>query len=165
MLQPVSDGQGYRIDLADEAVLSLGLELERDLDLSARSRRQIRNCPYLPKLWAGFESDVAIGISIEGPELQAYAARVGRSRQYLMERLRRQHQGLTTYPLAWVSHHWRAAAAVFADLSRFPQRQVFRFERRDDLAGFHDAAEFNFLSHSSINRPHVPRRRRACAAA
>ena len=46
-----------------------------------------------------------------------------------------------------VSNHWRRAAAVLDDLERFPRRQAFALRQpREDLIGFQDAAEFDFLS-------------------
>ena len=81
------------------------------------------------------------------------------------KRLRRDYQSLTIFPLPWVSHLWQQAAAIFADLTHFPLRQVFRLHERDDLAGFQDAAEFDFLDRSGVKRSDLRRRRPALAAA
>jgi hypothetical protein len=145
-LQPVPDGPGYRLDLADEGLLTLGLGLERVLDRCAwYSQRQIREHVCLPKLWAAFSPADAMNITGDGPELEAYAQRTGRSPQRLLEHLRRDHLGMTILPLAWVSHHRQQAVAVFADLKRFPRCQVFRLRHiPDDLIGFQGAAEHNF---------------------
>ncbi|MFH1265220.1 MAG: hypothetical protein ABIK89_05790 [Planctomycetota bacterium] len=145
-LQPVSGAQGYRLDLASDELLVLGLQLERELDRHARYRqRHVRKRPRLPKLWAGFLPADSASITGDGPELAAYAARTGRLPQRLLKHLRRDRFGLALYPLAWVSHHWQQAVAVFADLGRFPKRQVFRLRQLpDDLVGYQDAAEFNF---------------------
>jgi hypothetical protein len=44
-----------------------------------------------------------------------------------------------------VSHCWQQAVAVFADLGRFPKRQVFAMHSpADDLVGHQGAAAFNF---------------------
>jgi len=147
-LQPVPGARGYRLDVDDSTILSLGLALEHQLDRHARYRQQhVRDRVYLPKLWAGFRPADAAGIVGDGPELAAYAERTGRPPQHLLEHLRRDCFGLALYPLAWVSHHWQEAVAVFADMDRFPRRQVFRLRQLpDDLIGFHDAAEFNFRS-------------------
>ena len=114
MLQPVAGGEGYRVDLADEELLTLGLHLERDLDRHLRFHKRLRDRPSLPKLWAGFPPEIAASITGDGPELAAYAAHRRRPK-CLLERLRRDHQGLTVFPLAWVSHHWQQAVAIFAD--------------------------------------------------
>jgi len=147
-LQPVPGACGYRLDLDNPEILHLGLALERELERLARYRQQhIREQVCLPKLWAGFRPADAAGITGDGPELIAYAAHTGRSPRHLLERLWRDQGGLTLHPLAWVSHHWQQAVAIFADLERFPRRQVFRLRQLpDDLVGFHDAAEFHFRS-------------------
>ena len=160
MLQPVAGGEGYRLDLANEELLALGLQLDRELD----RRKQVRERPFLPKLWAGFHAEDAADITGDGPELADYAVRVGRAPSCLLQRLLREHQGLTVYPLAWVSHHWQQAAAIFADLRQFPLRQVFRLPRRDSLAGFQHAAEFDF-SRSGVKRRRTRQHRPAFAAA
>ncbi len=147
LLQPVPGGQGYRIDLADEELLRSALALDRQLDRDARFGRDVRNRPFLPKLWGGFRAEDTHTITGDGPELAAYARRTGRSPQRLLQHLRRERLGLAIYPLGWVSHLWEKAAAVFADLDGFPRRQVFRLENLpDDLAGFHGAAEFDFAA-------------------
>ena len=147
-LQPVYGARDYRLNLARAELLSLGVALEREMDRCARYRQQhIRERVCLPKLWAGFRPDDAAKITGDGPELAAYALRTGRSPRHLLERLRRDRFGLALYPLAWVSHHWHQAVSIFADLDRFPRRQVFRLSQLpDDLVGFHDAAAFDFRS-------------------
>ena len=165
LLQPVEGGEGYRVDLANAELLLLGLQLERDLDRHVRFHKRLRDRPSLPKLWAGFPPEIAANITGDGPELAAYAARIGTDPMCLLKRLRRDYQSLTIFPLPWVSHHWQQAVAIFADLTHFPQRQVFRLHERDDLAGFRDAAEFDFLDRSGIKRPGLRRRRKALAAA
>lgn len=148
-LQPVAGASGYRIDLADEELLTLAMALNRQLDRCGRFPRQVRQRPFLPKFWAGFRAEDAASITGDGPELAAYAARSGQSPQRLLEQIRREHQGLIPLPLPWTSHAWQQAATIFVDLERFPRQQVFRLENRPgDLAGFHDAAEFDFVSRS-----------------
>jgi hypothetical protein len=146
LLQPVLKAWGYRFDLADEKLLTLALRLERELDRCARfCQQRVRDRVCLPKLWAGFRPQDAASITGDGPELAAYATKTGKSPQRLLKRLCREHGGLILHPLAWVSHHWQQAAAIFADLERFPRRQVFHLRHLpDDLAGFRGAAEFDF---------------------
>jgi hypothetical protein len=163
-LQPVPGGQGYRLDLGDEELLALGLQLERELGRHAHSRRQaVRARVRLPKLWAAFQPAGAEKISGDGPELAAYAERTGRPPQRLLEYLRRDHQGSILYPAAWVSHHWQEAVGIYADLEQFPRRQVFRLRHLPhDLAGFQDAAEFDFrggAGRRQHRRPHGASRR------
>jgi hypothetical protein len=146
LLQPVAGARGYRLDLANPELLELGLQLDRELDRHTRYlRRQVHAHLRLPKLWAAFRPTDAAAIIGDGPELAVYAARTGKSPECLLERLRRDHRGLIWYPLAWVSHHWEQAVAIFADLNRFPRRQVFCVQQQsDDLVGYQDAAEFHF---------------------
>lgn len=160
MLQPVPGGDGYRLDAANEELITVGVQLDREL---ARSRLRLRERPLLPKLWAGFSPAKAAGITGDGPELAAYAARVGKPAECLFEQLRRDHQGLSLHPLAWVSHQWQEATAIFADLTRFPERQVLRVQQPDDLAGYYGAAEFNFSR--PCNRQRRLRQSPASAAA
>ncbi len=153
MLQPVPGGEGYRMDLADEELLALGLQLDCELQRHAHLQQQIRERPSLPKLWAAFQPDYASCITGDGPELAAYAVRVGKTPESLLQRLRREQAGVMIYPLAWVSHHWQQATTIFADLRHFPKRQVFCLQR-DSLSGFHDAAEYDLAGQQS--RPHNP---------
>jgi len=146
-LQPILGASGYRLDLADEQLLTLALGLERSLARCAcRHRRsRVREYVKLPKLWAAFHPADAANIIGDGPELAAYSQRTGKSPEEMMTHLRRTHLGLVLFPFTWVSHHWEQATAVFADLAQFPQRQVFRVRRfPDDLIGFQDAIEFDF---------------------
>jgi len=155
LLQPVADGPGLRLSTAGSDLLRLGLQLDRDLDRHIRYpslpvRPQLR----LPYLWAGFKPADVSSMTGEGPELAAYGRRTGRSPQRLLEGIRRDCFGLSLYPLCWVSHHWQQAVTVFADLERFPRRQVFSLRRLPgDLIGYRDAAEHDFY-HNRF-RPHV----------
>jgi hypothetical protein len=164
-LQPVPDGSGYRLDQADGELIELGLELDRQLYRHARVGRPLHARPWLPAFWAGFPPEVAGKITGDGPELQADAARRGVEPQVLFERLRRNHQGMILFPLPWVSRYWRQVAAIFADMEKFPKRQVFRHTQREDLTGFFRAVEFDFLGRPSATRRPVWRRRRTAAVA
>jgi len=145
-LQPVPGGLGYRLDLADERLLTQALGLERTLVRCARyQHRQIREQVRLPMLWAAFHPTDAVNLIGDGPELTAYAQRTSKSPQHLLKRLQRDHLGMILFPFTWVSHHWQQTVAVFADLDRFPKQQVFRLWRfPDGLVGFQDAIEFDF---------------------
>ncbi len=147
-LQPVSRAQGYRLDLVDTELLSLGLGLARELDRCHRyHQRRVRKQVRLPKLWAGFREQDVADLAGDGPELTGYARRTGKRPRHLMARLRRRHLGLVLYPLAWTSHHWQQVVAIFAELEEFPTRQVFRLLHRPDaFAGYQAAAEFNFAA-------------------
>jgi hypothetical protein len=145
-LQPVPQARGYRLDLASTELLSLGIALENELDRHRRYRqRPLREQIRLPKLWAGFRARHAAGMVGDGPELADYTRHTGTSPDKLMDRLRHNHFGLVLYPLAWVSHHWHQAVTVFADLQRFPRRQVLSLPQLPgNLVGYQGATEFDF---------------------
>ena len=155
-LQPVPQARGYRLDLASAELLQLGLGLDREIERHRRYRlRQVRQDVRLPKLWAGFRTHDVEGIKGDGPEVADYALRTSMSVQRLMEQLRRSYFGLIAYPLAWVSHHWQQAVAIFADLTRFPRRQVFSLNQLPgNLVGFQGAAGFNFFDSRFRRQPH-----------
>ena len=146
-LQPVPQSRGLRLDLARPRLLRIGLQLERELDRYARhptlaTRPNLR----LPCLWAAFAPQHATGLAGDGPELDAYARRMRKGMAEAFSAVRRQHHGLILHPLAWVGRHWERAATIFVDLARFPTRQVFRLDDLPrNLAGYQDAAEFNFF--------------------
>ena len=146
-LQPVPEGRGLRLDLARPRLLRIGLQLERELDRYARHptlapRPNLR----LPCLWAAFTPQHSAGLAGDGPELDAYARRMRKGMAEVFSAVRRRHYGFILHPLAWVSRHWENAATIFVDLARFPTRQVFRLDDLPgSLAGYQDAAEFNFF--------------------
>ena len=147
MLQPVPNGPGLRLSTASTDLLRRGLQLDDELEKHVRRpslpvRQQLR----LPCLWAGFKPADVPAITGDGPELELYARRTGKSATRLLTGIRHDYFGLSLYPFPWVSHHWRQAVAVFADLRRFPKRQVFSLRQAPaDLIGFQDAIEFDFL--------------------
>jgi hypothetical protein len=147
LLQPVPNGPGLRLNTASTDLLRLGLQMDRDLERHVRHpslpvRQQLR----LPCLWAGFKPADVSAITGDGPELEAYSSRTGKSAKRLLQGIRREYFGLSLYPFPWVSHHWQQAVAVFADLERFPRRQVFSLRHPPgDLIGFQNAAEFDFF--------------------
>ena len=103
--------------------------------------------PVLPELWAGFRTKALGVIDGDGPELDALCLASGATPDELMRGALRPYRDLALYPLEWVSHHWRQFVAVFADLERFPRRQVFSLDDpASSLAGYHGANEFDFLS-------------------
>ena len=145
LLQPVPGGPGLRLDVADAELLTLALQLHGELDRAVRYGR-VREQVQLPKLWAGFDPADRGQHHRRRPGTGGLQPAQPADRpQDLLNRLRLDHSGLVLYPLAWTSHVWDKAVTVFADLDRFPRRQVFRLEKLpDDLAGFQDAAEFDF---------------------
>lgn len=162
-LEPASQARGRRIDADDEELLQLGLELERQLQRHHRHRwLRVRRHPLLPRLWAGFRHSDAQKIDGDGPELATACKRRCLSPHQILESARRECEDLVLYPLEWVSHHWRQAAALLADVSRLPMYQVFAIDSLpDDLQGFRGAAAFDFFN--SRFRSSARRRSRRCA--
>jgi hypothetical protein len=170
LLQPVPNGPGLRLSTGSTDLLRLGLQLDRELERHFRQpslplRQQLR----LPCLWAGFRPADAACITGDGPELESYSRRSGKSAWRLMDGIRREYFGLVLYPFPWVSHHWQQAVTVFADLERFPKRQVFSMRHpRGDLVGFQDACEFDFVNsrfHKGAKRRPRSRQEPALASA
>ena len=154
LFQPRPCARGLRLDTASGGLLRLALQLDRDLERHVRySRRCKREQVLLPHLWAGFRAAEAASFTGDGPELAAYCQRTGHAASDTFRALRRDYFGLVLYPFSWVSHHWQQAVAVFADLGRFPQRQVFPLQNPpEDLVGCQDAAEYD-LWHSRFRMP------------
>ena len=148
LLQPMPGARGLRLDTTSADLLRLGLQLDRDVQRHIRyGRRFKRPQVRLPRLWAGFRAADAATITGDGPELEAYGRHTGRSPDDLLKTVRRSHFGLTLFPFPWASHHWQQAVAVFADLNRYPQRQVFPLHRLpDDLVGCQQVAEYDFFN-------------------
>jgi hypothetical protein len=147
-LAPRYGGRGSVVDLANDKLLRLGLQLDR---LAYYVENPKRHCFYLPKLWAGFRAKDALLLVGSGPELERAATRARTSPQKMMNRLCRSYSGLVLYPFDWVSQHWEKTVAVFADLRRYPEKQVFRLNNpADDLCGFQGASQFDFYTTHSV---------------
>ncbi len=153
LLRPVPQGCGHRLDSSRANLIGLGLKLDRQIERQWRYREMAaRDRLLLPHLWAGFRSSQAAKIVGDGPELVACAQQAGQAPAELLAQGKRTHDGLTLFPLEWVSHEWQGMTAVFADLERFPSWQVFPLRRLpEDLQGYQDAAQFDFF-HSRFRR-------------
>lgn len=148
LLRPVPGARGLRLDAGQTRLLQLAMQLDRQLQrYSDRPWLVRRQRPQLPRLWAGFRGSVAPGVTGDGPELASEVRRTGKAACRLLEEARRMHEGLTLYPLPWVSHHEPIASAVFADLESVPRWQVFRLGALPEgLQGFQAAAQFDFFN-------------------
>lgn len=162
-LEPAVGARGRRLDLSRRRLVELGLQLERDLRRGGRSRRlPLRRRVSLPRLWAGVRLADAHRLQGDGPEFANACRQSDNTPRELFRQAARHHQGLTLLPLDWISHRWQQFVAVFAELGRFPQRQVFRVrDPQHDLAGYRGASHFDFYD-SRFQRPaHAPQL--ACA--
>jgi len=148
LLRPVAGTHGLRLDASRIRLLQLAVQLDRQLQrYSGRPWLVRRQRPQLPRLWAGFRASVVAEVTGDGPELASEARRTGKAASRLLEEARRMHEGLTLYPLPWVSHHEAIASAVFADLGSYPRSHVFSLgSLPEGLQGFQGAAEFDFFS-------------------
>ena len=157
-LQPMAGARGLRLDIASADLLRLALHLNRDIERYLRyARRCKRPNLQLPRLWAGFRPADVPRAQCGGPELAEYCARTSRRPDDALAAIRRDYFGLTLFPFAWVSNSWQQAVTVFADLRRFPLRQVFPLNNPpEDLIGFQGVAEHDFCNSRFRSSP-VPR--------
>ena len=159
-LQPAPQAQGRRMNADDTELLQLGLQLERQLQRHLRNRwLPVNRQPELPPVWAGFRRPDARDIQGDGPELAAACRQRRKSPKQLLASTKRDYHGLVLYPLEWVSHRWKQAVAVLADLERFPKWQVFSLkEFPAELQGYRGAAQYDFFT-SRFRSDRKPRRR------
>jgi len=93
----------------------------------------------------GFES--GYDVDAEGPELIGMMHAVGMTSQQLMNRTKRQHDGLDLYPMEWTSHRWMDAKQIFVEIASVPEIQVLRCtDPCETLVGFRGAVGFDFQS-------------------
>ena len=144
-LEPRLGARGWRLDLARGELVQLGLRLEHELERHARIRQlPVKRRVELPRLWAGFRSSDARDLKGDGPEFDAACRQTGKTPRHFFADARKKHQGLTLFPLDWVSYRWEQAVTVFADLDGLPKRQVIRVNDPElDLAGYRGAAHFD----------------------
>ena len=147
-LHPAAKGRGPRTNVRRNELLGLALQLDRKIERYVHYPQVTRRHRLkLPKLWAGFRASRAARITGDGPELADACRRARRSAEELLNESRRNHEGLTLFPLEWVSHHWQITSAVLADLERFPATQVFPVKSLPaGLQGFKGAAEYDFYT-------------------
>jgi len=145
MLEPRPGARGWRLDLARGELVLLGLRLAHERERHCRIRQlPVKRRVELPRLWAGFRSSVAGDLNADGPEFDAACRQSGKTPRQLFADARRHEQGLTLFPLEWVSNHWEQAVTVFADLDRLPKRQVIWVnDPEQDLAGYRGAVHFD----------------------
>ena len=145
--QPGRNARGRCISHTSVTLLQLALELDQQL-WSWRCRRHLAaERLRLPSLWAGFQKSVATEVTAQGPELERFCCRTNCCTQDAIERVRREHFGLSLYPLEWVSQSLPAAVTVFADMGRAPAIQVFKLRRpSEDLVGYVGAVHYDFAN-------------------
>lgn len=165
-LRPKPRAAGWRMDSRYREVLRTARQLRKQI----ASRRDEPNGAIatqiqLPEFWAAFGPRDVDRIEGDGLELLGEVHTSGQSVEELMRERRRNHNGLTLYPLPWVSHLWERFRAVFVDLAEFPTHQVFGLsDPATDLCGFRAACEFDFF-HSRFRGLGRHDKRLSCATA
>jgi hypothetical protein len=144
-LCPSRIAQGQRLGLSYERTLRLALELDRSLSRAACTPSIQDATMRLPRLWAGYRASYLSQLHGAGPEFEFECGQSRTSPENVLKSSERQFDGLTLLPLEFVSHQLDLAVTVYAEMRRFPLRQVFRIERfPDDLTGYWGATAFDF---------------------
>ena len=164
--RPKPRAVGWRMDARHRAVVRTARQLRKEIaSRQSESDGAISTHIQLPEFWAAFGPCDVDRIDGDGPELLGEVHTTGQSAAELMCERRRDHNGLTLYPLPWVSHLWERFRAVFVDLADFPRHQVFQLsDPATDLCGFRAACEFDFF-HSRFRGLGCHGKRTACAPA
>ena len=165
-LRPKPRATGWRMDSRNRTVLRTARQLRKSIASRRNSSDDtITTQIQLPKFWAAFGPCDVDHINGDGPELLGEVHTTGQSAEELMRERRRNHNGLTLYPLPWVSHLWGRFRAVFVNLAEFPTHQVFGLsDPSADLCGFRAACEFDFF-HSRFRGLGRHDNRLSCATA
>jgi hypothetical protein len=146
-LAPNYMARGQRLDLGKLDLLRTALELDSWLSLAARHSSLRRPRLTFPHLWAAFRSRDAGGLHGEGPEFERACERSRLGSGEVFERSRRLLDGLTAYPMEWVSGELHRAVTLFARMDQTPKRQVVTVRQlRQDLMGYWGASEFDLYS-------------------
>jgi hypothetical protein len=146
LLAPKARAYGQRMDSKKSDLLSLALKLDRRLSLAARHSAAPWPALRLPTLWAGFQQRDLRILRFAGPEFEASWREASASASSLVETTSRQVDGLTLYPIDWVSSQLGMARAIFAEIRPTMSRPVFRVEEIfSNLIGFQGASRFDFF--------------------
>lgn len=147
-LEPAVGGWTLQVNASNVELLHLALQLHSAIHRVDRfAPKAARPQPQLPRLWAGFSPTDAASIEAKGPEFAQLCEKFKLTPQVMLEKFRREHQGLVCFPLDWVSEQLQWSLSVFADMSETPRTQVFRLaEFPGSLQGFQGAAAFDFYN-------------------
>ena len=132
-----------RIAPGNGKLLRQALQLDGYLELHAKFPYYPRKCsPKLPRFLAALKSDSPVA---DGPELAAYCEQSGLDSRSATAQLRRLHRGQWLHPVEFVSHSWHEFAAVYADMTGVPKRQIVRLDSEESLKGYRGACQYDFL--------------------
>jgi len=151
-LCPRPGAKGIRVDSRHAELLELALRLDHRIDQAVRNQPSTYNRRFrLPRIWAGFTHGSAAALHGEASEFEALGRRFGVSRDSMFENFKRRQDGLTLYPMDWVSNQLDGSLALFAELEGLPRRQIFPLSKYPgDLVGRQSAMSFDF--HASERR-------------
>jgi hypothetical protein len=146
-LAPKRGAHGLRVDSNKHDLLALALKLDRRLSRAARHPaapwRELR----LPRLWAAFRGRHVGRLRGQGPEFELASRQQDRAASAVFCESARSIDGLTAYPLDWVSSQLESATAMFAEVTPSMQRQVCRIgDLPQGLIGFQGASEYDFYN-------------------
>jgi hypothetical protein len=160
-LVPRQNARGRRLDIAKHELLALALKLNCRLSRAARHSAAPWPSLRLPRLWAGFRARVANELWGAGPEFER-AVQMQRAEPIAFFRDTARHiDGLTAYPMDWVSGQLNLATAIFAEVTPGMRRQVGRIGNLPDgLVGFQGASAFDFYNSRFRELAGKPRRAR-----
>ena len=106
-LRPKPRAVGWRMDSRNRTVLRTARQLRKEIaSRQSESDGTISTPIQLPEFWAAFRPCDVDRIDGDGPELLGEVHTTGQSAAELMQARRRDHNGLTLFPLAWTSHLW-----------------------------------------------------------
>jgi hypothetical protein len=117
--------------------------------LTRAARHQAAPWPglRLPRLWAGFRFGDTHGLRGDGPEFEQACLRQELTTAAVFSGAMRYFDGLTLYPLEWVSGQLLRTTAVFAEVTPSLRRQTCRIEGMPDgLIGYQGASAFDFYN-------------------
>lgn len=147
-LAPEPGGWSLQVDATNVDLLHLSLRLHGDIHRVDRfAPKSARQYPKLPRLWAGFAPSDADAVEAAGPEFVELCAKFKLAPNVMLEKFRREFQGLACFPLDWVSDQLQRSLSVFVDMSETPRTQVFRLANfPDSLQGFQGATAYDFFN-------------------
>jgi hypothetical protein len=151
-LCPRPGARGMRVDSRRTGLLELALRLDHRIDQAMRLQPSAHNRQFrLPRVWAGYDRSRAAKLCGDGPEFEDACRWLGMTREATLQKFRRSQDGLTLFPMDWVSGELDGSTALFADVEALPRRQLFQLgEHADGQLGYQGAAAYDFCNNASF---------------
>jgi hypothetical protein len=141
-MTPGGKWSGRRIAATDSSLLGDALVIDKFLERHSRYPNYPRRSqPRLPRVLVSLSVNHPTG---SGPEFERYCRDTGWPVDLALTSVRRLHRGRWLFPIEFVLHHAQCFGGVYADMTTVSRRQVFRFERTEDLIGHDGACRFDF---------------------